>query len=61
MRVQTFIGKISIEGLRLMDAHINDWMAANKIEPKKITQCYGLDEHRETMSSEPVVVTSIWY
>lgn len=61
MRVQTFIGKMSIEGLRQMDDHINTWLEDHEIEPKQITQCFGMGQHRETTSSEPIVVTSIWY
>ncbi len=61
MRVQTFLGKVTMEGLKQMDDTINHWMEVHQIEPKMVSQCFCVDHHRETMSQEPVVVTSIWY
>ena len=61
MRVQSFIGKVSMEGLRQMDDHINHWLERHQVEPKKVTQCFGSEKHREANSEEPVVVTSVWY
>jgi hypothetical protein len=61
MRVQTFVGKMSMEGLRQMDQTINRWLETHEVEPKFVSQCFGMDNHRETTSSEPVVITSIWY
>lgn len=61
MRVRTFVGKVSVEGLRLMDDQINQWMEQNAIEPQRITQTFGKDSHHDTASMEPVVITSIWY
>jgi hypothetical protein len=61
MQVQTFVGKVSIETLRQMDEHINDWMAKNKIEPKMINQVFGNERHSHHQETEPVLVTSIWY
>jgi len=50
-----------MEGLRQMDETINHWMEVHRVEPKIVSQCFCMDHHRETMSTEPVVVTSIWY
>ena len=61
MRVQTFLGKVSIEALHQMDEHINQWLEAHHVEPKHIVQTFGYDRHRESGSSQPVVVTSVWY
>ena len=61
MRVQTFIGKSSTEGLHQMDEHINHWLETHDIEPKLVTQSYGCGNHHEVSSQEPVIVTSIWY
>ena len=61
MHVHTFIGKVSVEGLRQMDEHINQWLEQNQVEPQHITQTFCTDSHHDTGSKEPVVVTSIWY
>ncbi len=61
MRVQTFIGKVSMDGLRQMDAQINHWLEVHKAEPKFVSQCFGIEPHREVTSREPVIITSIWY
>ena len=61
MRVQTFLGKVSVEALNQLDEHINHWMEAHNIEPKHIVQSFGFDRHRESGSSQPVIVTSVWY
>jgi hypothetical protein len=61
MRVHTFVGKLSMEGLSRMDEQINSWLETNQVTPALITQTSGLDHHRETASQEPVLITSIWY
>ena len=61
MRVKTFIGKVSVEGLRQMDEHINHWLEEQNVQPQFITQTYGIHQHHDTSSQEPVVISSIWY
>jgi len=61
MRVQTFVGKVSIEGLRQMDDQINQWIEAHNVEPRFTNQTFGCEHHREVLCEEPVVITSIWY
>jgi hypothetical protein len=61
MRVRTFIGKVSMEGIRQMDETINAWLKENSVEPKIVNQQYGIDSHHETSSQEPVLITSVWY
>lgn len=61
MRVQSFLGKVHTEGLRLMDEHINEWMEHHNISPTQITQTMGMEIVGDASHSEPVVVTSIWY
>lgn len=61
MQIQTFIGKVSIEGLHQMDSHINDWLQRNKVTPIHIQQCFGADIHHDGRHQEPIVITSIWY
>jgi len=61
MRVQTFMGKVSIEGLKQMDEHINDWLTKNQAEPKFINQAFGSERHSHHHELEPVVVVSVWY
>ena len=61
MRVQTFLGKVSMDSLRQMDEHINHWLETHNVEPKLVLQSFGQEKHREAGSNEPVIVTSIWY
>jgi hypothetical protein len=61
MRVQTFIGKVSSESLRIMDEQINQWLRKNQVEPKLVNQSFGYECHRLHEGQEPVIVTSVWY
>ncbi len=61
MRVQTFIGKVTMESLQMLDGHINQWLAQHNIEPKMIKQSFGYDRTREATQEEPVLVITIWY
>jgi hypothetical protein len=61
MRVQTFLGKVNMESLRVMDEQINDWLTHNSITPSHITQAMGVEIVGDKSNAEPVVITSIWY
>ncbi len=61
VKVQTFIGKVSIEGLHQMDQHINEWFRRTKVTPIHVSQSFGADRHHDGRSQEPIIVTSIWY
>ena len=61
MKVQTFMGKVSIEGLHQMDTHINEWLKRNGVTPLHIQQCFGTNIHHDGRAAEPIVVTSLWY
>lgn len=60
IKVHSFIGKVNIEGLHMMDDHINEWMRRNKITPVHIKQVFGTERHHGT-NEEPIMITSIWY
>lgn len=61
MRSQTFVGKVGIEPLRLMDDQINSWMERNQVEPKLVNQVFGYERQHHHGDEEPVIVTTIWY
>jgi hypothetical protein len=61
MRVQTFVGKLSMEALHQMTEHINDWLAHHNVEPKFIKQSFGYEKPREASREEPVIVITVWY
>lgn len=61
LRVQTFMGKVSVDALQQMDTHINKWLADHPVSVKTITQSYGYERPREGAAQEPVIVTSVWY
>lgn len=60
MKVQSFVGKVNIEGLHQMDDHINKWLRENEIEPLHIKQSFG-HERGKGANEEPVVIITIWY
>ena len=60
MRVQTFIGKSSNEGLHQMDEHINEWLKRTGVTPAFVKQSAG-NERYHGGEDEPIVVVSIWY
>ena len=60
MKVQTFIGKSNVDGLHLMDEHINNWMDEYNITPIHVTQTSGCERFHGG-NEEPIIVTSIFY
>lgn len=61
MRVQTFLGKVNMEALRVMDEQINEWLTRHEVTPIHVTQAMGTEIVGDHSNMEPVVVTSIWY
>ncbi|MDX9972864.1 MAG: hypothetical protein RBU21_07740 [FCB group bacterium] len=61
MRVQTFMGRVSVDSLHQMDHHINEWLSQHQVEPKMVSQCFGHDKSKDGGANEPVVVVSVWY
>lgn len=60
MRVKTIIGKSNVDGLQLMDKHVNSWMEEDNIRPLHVTQTFG-HERIHGGDEECVIITSIWY
>ncbi len=61
MRVQSFIGKVSITGLQQMDHQINEWLERNKIKLVQVKQSFGSDIHHDGRGREPIIVITVWY
>ena len=61
MKIQTFVNKISLDALKQMDDHINDWLAKNGVVPQQVHQVFGYERHHHHTEDEPVLVTCIWY
>ena len=61
MKVQSFIGKVSIGGLQQMDQQVNEWMKRAKIKPAYVCQCFGTDIHHDGRGNEPIIVVTVWY
>ncbi|HNZ48471.1 MAG TPA: hypothetical protein PLZ53_04545 [Candidatus Hydrogenedentes bacterium] len=61
MKVQSFMGKVSMTGLRQMDIQINEWLQRSKVKPIHIKQSFGTDIHHEGRMSEPIVIITVWY
>jgi len=60
LKVRTFSGKTSMEGLHQMDNHINEWLERTRIVPLHIKQSFGSERHHG-QNDEPVVIVSIWF
>ena len=61
MKVHTFMGKVSIEGLHQMDGHINEWLEENKVKLHEIRQSFGMHKHHDGRREEPVLLVTVWY
>lgn len=60
MKVRTFLGKTSMEGIRQLDEHINTWLAGHSIEVLHVSQCLGFESHHGR-EQEPAIIVSVWY
>lgn len=60
IKVKSFLGKVTHEGIYQMDNHINDWLKDNEVTPLQIKQSFGMERLRGE-SEEPVVIITVWY
>ena len=60
IKVKSFLGKVTHEGIHQMDDHINEWLQDHNVIPKDIKQSYGMERLRGE-SEEPVVIITVWY
>jgi len=60
MKVRSFLGKVNIEGLNMMDDQINEWIRRHKVTPIHIKQSHGMERHHGA-EAEPILVVTIWY
>ena len=60
MKVRTFMSKSNLDGLAQSDEQINLWLTTEKVEVLFVKQSSGYERHHG-QSSDPIVVTSIWY
>lgn len=59
LRVRSFHGRLSDEGLAYMDSKINEWLDQHpEIEVKQATTCVG---EYEGKIREPALIVNIWY
>jgi hypothetical protein len=59
MRMRSFHGRLSEQGLEYMDNSINEWLDAHpEIEVKFVTSTVGLFEGK---IKEPALILNIWY
>jgi hypothetical protein len=61
MKVQTFMGKATIEGLHQLNQHINEWIKKHEVVPAHIQQSFGSEQHHDGRNSESTLVISIWW
>lgn len=54
------MSKANLDGLGQCDEQINAWLARSNIEILHIKQSSGFERHHG-QSSDPIVVTSVWY
>lgn len=60
MKVRTFMSKSNLDGLAQSDEQINQWLANGNVDVLFVKQSSGYERHHG-QSSDPIVVTSIWY
>ena len=59
IRIRTFHGRLSDEGLAFMDDKINEWLDNHpEIEIKTVTSTVGLYEGK---IKEPALILNVWY
>ena len=61
MKVQSFLGKATIEALHQMDEHINAWLKRNNVTPLHIKQSFGSEKFHDGRSQDPIVIITVWY
>lgn len=61
MRVQSFIGKASVEGLHQMDNLINEWIKRTKPRIIQITQSPCTVIKHDGRDQETIIVVTILY
>jgi len=61
MRVESFVGKVSLECLKLLDGQVNEWLETSKVEPRLVTQTFAYEGDHFHGQQQPVIVVSIWY
>ncbi|HOK09518.1 MAG TPA: hypothetical protein PLT82_04550 [Candidatus Hydrogenedens sp.] len=61
MRVQSFIGKASVEGLHQMDNLINDWIKRTRPKIIQIAQCPCTSARHDGRDQETIIVVTILY
>ena len=57
-RCKLFHSKIADAPLKVMEAHINEWLDGDQIEAKSTDTCIGTMQGK---SSEPNIIVMIWY
>jgi len=60
VKVRTFMSKANLDGLSQCDEQINSWLNRMDVEVLHIKQSTGFERHHG-QSSDPIVVTSVWY
>lgn len=59
IRIRTFHGRLSDEGLAFMDDKINEWLDGHpEVEIKNVTSTVGLYEGK---IKEPALILNVWY
>ncbi len=57
-RCKLFHSKIADAPLKVMEAHINEWLDGDQIEAKSTDTCIGTMQGK---SNEPNIIVMIWY
>ncbi len=60
MKVRTFMSKSNLDGISQCDDQINDWLKREEVDVVFVKQSSGNERHHG-QSSDPIVVTSVWY
>ncbi len=61
MRVQSFIGKASLDGIHQMDNLINEWIKRTRPKIIQISQCPCTTSRQDGRDQETIIVVTILY
>ncbi len=61
MKVQSFMGKVTNEGLHQMDQHVNTWLKRHQVKPVHVKQSFGSERFHDGRNQESIIVITLWY
>ena len=61
LKVRTFYGNATREGMKYFDEHINSWIMENKADIRMTNLTFGDAKVGMSGSKEPCLLAMVWY